>query len=80
MRQFYTMHEAILYNAWKKNINKRRQKAKLKHIKYTNLSPILSEIVPSPVESSFYRTSPRDVYWRFSFVCLMIGSRHLVFD
>jgi hypothetical protein len=31
---------------------------KLKHIKYTKLSPILSETVPSLVESPFCRTSP----------------------
>jgi hypothetical protein len=30
---------------------------KLKHIKYTKLSPISSETVPSPVESPFCRTS-----------------------
>jgi hypothetical protein len=29
---------------------------KLKHIKYTKLSPIFSEIVPSPVESPSCRT------------------------
>ena len=29
---------------------------KLKHIKYTKLSPIMSETVPSPVESPFCRT------------------------
>ena len=30
---------------------------KLKHIKYTKLSPILSETVPSPAESPFCPTS-----------------------
>jgi hypothetical protein len=36
---------------------------KLKHIKYTKLSPILSETVPSPVESPYCRTSenPRGI-------------------
>jgi hypothetical protein len=47
MRQFYKMHG-------KKEIKLQ----KLKHIKYTNLSPILSETVPSLVESPFCRTSP----------------------
>jgi len=43
---------------------------KLKHIKYTKLSPILLETVPSPVESPFCRMleNPRGVGWR-SFVC-----------
>ena len=50
---------------------------KLKHIKYTKLSPILSETVPSPVESPFCRTSenPRGIGWRFFIVMLeLIGS------
>jgi hypothetical protein len=39
---------------------------KLKHIKYTKLSPILLETVPSPVESPFCRTSnPHGIGWRF---------------
>jgi hypothetical protein len=50
MRQFYKMHG--------KDINKKIKMQKLKHIKYIKLSPILSEIVPSSVESPFYRTSP----------------------
>ena len=57
---------------------------KLKHIKYTKLSPILSETVPSPVESPFCRTSEnqRGIGWR-SFRCrfdLIRWSRHLVID
>ena len=49
MRQFYKMHG--------KYINKKEtKKQKLKHIKYTKLSPILSEIVPSPAESPSCRT------------------------
>ena len=60
---------------------------KFKHIKYTKLSPIMSETVPSPVESPFCRTSknPRaasaDDFYRccvcFEFVR---WSRHLVID
>ena len=33
---------------------------KLKHIKYAKLSPIMSETVPSPVESSFCRTPKKN--------------------
>ena len=48
---------------------------KLKHIKFTKLSPIMSETVPSPVESPFYRTSenPRGIDWQlfiFSFALI----------
>jgi hypothetical protein len=41
-----------------KNINKKIKMQKIKHIKYTKLSLILSETVPFPVESPFCRTSP----------------------
>jgi hypothetical protein len=51
MKQFYKMHG-------NKNIKKKIKLQKLKHIKYTKLSPIMSETVPSPVESPFCRTSP----------------------
>jgi hypothetical protein len=60
MRQFYKMHG--------NNINKKTKMQKLKHIKYTKLSLIMSKTVPSPVESSFYRTSPtRRQFGDFSF-------------
>ena len=42
-----------------KNINKIKMQ-KLKHIKYTKLSPIMSETVPSPVESPFCRTPKKN--------------------
>ena len=48
---------------------------KLKHIKYTKLSPIMSETVPSPVESPFCRTpkkSARDIGWRFKSRCRLL--------
>jgi hypothetical protein len=47
---------------------------KLKQIKYTKLSPILLETVPSPVESPFCRTSenPRGVGCRFFSLCGLI--------
>ena len=43
---------------------------KHKHIKYTKLSPILSETVPSPAESPFCRTSKSARQWLgdFSFL------------
>ena len=61
---------------------------KLKHIKYTKLSPIMSETTPSPVESPFCRTSKksaRGIGWRFfSRYCVAFAlvrwSRHLVID
>ena len=34
---------------------------KLKHIKYAKLSPIMSETVPSPVESPFCRTPKKNL-------------------
>jgi hypothetical protein len=74
MRQFYKMHG--------KYINKKEtKKQKLKHIKYTKLSPILLEIVSSLVESPFCHTSPaRRLFWQFFIsVDWFIGSRHLVF-
>jgi len=57
---------------------------KHKHIKYTKLSPISSETIPSPAESPFCRTSEnqRGIGWRFfrcSF-CLVRWSRHLVIN
>jgi len=44
---------------------------KLKHIKYTKLSSILSETVPSLVESPFCHTSSHDVDGDF---LLFVGS------
>ena len=63
---------------------------KLKHIKYTKLSPIISETVPSPVESSFCRTSKKIraghrlaifiVVLLLRLLELVRWSRHLVID
>jgi hypothetical protein len=56
---------------------------KLKHIKYTKLSPILSETIPSPAESPFCRTSTRAASagdFSFLLIDLFFGSRHLVID
>jgi len=55
---------------------------KLKHIKYTKLSPILSETVPPQWSrhSVAHQKNPRGVGWR-SFRCrfdLIRWSRHLV--
>jgi hypothetical protein len=47
----------------KTKIKQDKNAKKLKHIKYTKLSPISSETIPSPVELSFCRTSknPRGI-------------------
>ena len=69
------------------NINKKIKMQKLKHIKYTKLSPIMSKTIPSPVESPFCRTSenPRAASagdLSLVVVCLNLvrWSRHLVID
>jgi hypothetical protein len=53
----------------------------LKHIKYTKLNPILSETVPSPAKSLFYRTSPARRFNDFSLFAWfeIFESRHLIF-
>jgi hypothetical protein len=53
---------------------------KLKHIKYTKLSPILSETVPSPAELPFCRTSenPRGIGWRFFLRCVVLLELQLI--
>jgi hypothetical protein len=58
---------------------------KLKHIKYTKLSPILSETVPSQwSRHSVSRQNPRGIELAIYhlLVCFdsFIGSRHLVFN
>ena len=69
MKQFYKMHG-------NKNIKKEIKLQKLKHIKYTKLSPILSETVPSLVESSFCHTSPARLRLVIFLLCYfaLIGS------
>ena len=70
------------------NINKKIKMQKLKHIKYTKLSPIMSETVPSPAESPFCRTPKKSgarhrlAIFHLVVVCLNLvrWSRHLVID
>ena len=80
MKQFYKMHGN---KYWKK---KEIKLQKFKHIKYTKLSPIMSETVPSPVESPFCRTSKKSARHRLAILSLLCliwiwlvrWSRHLV--
>ena len=61
---------------------------KLTHIKYTKLSPIMSETIPSPVESPFCRTQKKtqrtasadDLSLVVVALLLVRWSRHLVID